>query len=189
MSLQQLRNVSFGKTKSNATGSLGVGYAVLDQNGVIVSPRTTSGVYQLTPGSGLYAAYVTFPDNFRGQILWDTGTVFPETYYATEQYNVEENNPLISDIYVDTQFVTGAVSDIAVVVDAVYSDIGVVTGTLNVVQADVEFIRHIEGGRWRIVNDQMIFYKADNSTEVARFDLYDQFGAPNSETVFERRRA
>lgn len=189
MSLQQLRNVSFGKFKANATGSSGVGYTVLDQAGTIVTSRTTTGVYQLTSGSGLYAAYVTFPDNFRGQILWDTGTAFAETYYATEQYNVEENNPLVSEIHVDTQFITGAISDVAVVLDAVYSDVGMITGTLNIVASDVEFIKHIEGGRWRIVNDQMIFYKSDNATEVARFDLYDQFGAPSSETVFERRRA
>jgi hypothetical protein len=167
MSLQQLRNVTFGKSKANATGTLGVGYTMLDYTGNIITSRTTSGVYQLTSGSGLYAAYVTFPDNFHGQLLWDTGTAFAETYYATEQYNVEENNPLI---------------------DTIHSNIEIVTGTLNVLASDVEFIKHIEGGRWRIVSDQMIFYKSDNITEVARFDLYDQFGSPSSETVFERRR-
>lgn len=167
MSLQQLRNVSFGKSKANASGSSGVGYTILDQTGTTIVSRTTTGVYQLTSGSGLYAAYVTFPDNFHGQLLWDTGTAFTETYYATEQYNAEENNPLI---------------------DAIHSNVGIITGTLNVLASDVEFIKHIEGGRWRIVSDQMIFYKSDNVTEVARFDLYDQFGLPSSETVFERRR-
>lgn len=55
--------------------------------------------------------------------------------------------------------------------------------------AYAEFINNIEGGRWRIVNNQMIFYKSDNTTEVARFNLYDSDGQPATENVFERQRA
>ena len=52
------------------------------------------------------------------------------------------------------------------------------------------FIRDIEGGRWKIDTgtSQMIFYKADNVTEVARFNLFDSAGQPASDNVFERRR-
>lgn len=52
------------------------------------------------------------------------------------------------------------------------------------------FIRHIEGGRWKIdkSSNQMIFYKKDNIIEVARFDLFDSAGQPASDNVFERRR-
>ena len=54
----------------------------------------------------------------------------------------------------------------------------------------LNFLRDIEGGRWRIdiALSQMVFYKADNITEVARFDLLDASGAPVSENVLERRR-
>jgi len=54
-----------------------------------------------------------------------------------------------------------------------------------------EFLEDIQGGRWKIDTalNQMIFYKADNVTEVARFDLFDQFGVPAHENVYERRRA
>jgi hypothetical protein len=52
------------------------------------------------------------------------------------------------------------------------------SGTIEVYNADfdsietfVEAIRDIEYGRWQIVSDQMVFYKADNVTEIARFDL------------------
>jgi hypothetical protein len=41
-------------------------------------------------------------------------------------------------------------------------------------------------GRWKIINKQMIFYKADNITEIARFDLFDDSGNPSAEAVFER---
>ncbi len=52
----------------------------------------------------------------------------------------------------------------------------------------VAFIRNVEGGKWRIVGNQMIFYKADNTTEVARFNLFDSAGNPAMTSVFERRR-
>jgi hypothetical protein len=49
--------------------------------------------------------------------------------------------------------------------------------------ADAEFVKHIEGGRWRIAGNEMIFYRADNVTEVARFTLtYDAGGAPVERT-------
>lgn len=53
----------------------------------------------------------------------------------------------------------------------------------------VNFIRNIEGGKWRIVGNQMIFYKSDNVTEVARFNLFDSAGNPAMANVFERERA
>lgn len=156
MALSQLRNVNFGRTRLNATGSTGVGYQLLDTAGTVVSSRTTAGVYQTAPG--IYAAYVSFPDDFRGQVLWDTGTAFLTASYATEQYNYEENNPKV---------------------DSVYNVVTSMTGTLN-------SIYDIQYGRWRIVGDQMIFYKDDNATEVVRFNLFDDAGNPTMDAVFER---
>lgn len=160
MSLQQLRNVNFGKMFSNATGSSGVGYSIIDISGSVVSTRTTSGVYQLENGSGLYAAYIDIPDSFRGQIMWDTGTIFSSKQYAVEQINVEENNPKIDDIH----------------------------RMLSTVSSMITKIYDIECGRWKIVSNQMIFYKEDNLTEVARFNLFDSTGAPSMDAVFERQK-
>lgn len=53
---------------------------------------------------------------------------------------------------------------------------------------DITFMKDIEGGMWKIVNNQMIFYKSDNSTEVARFNLYDSTGQPTSQNAVERQR-
>jgi len=158
MSLFQLRNVNFGKSKANATGTLGVGYTVYDATGTIVTSRTTSGVYQILTGSGLYAAYVEFPDNFRGQIVWDTGTIFATASFATEQYNYEENNPKVDSIDTRTTQMSGTIAQLY----------------------DVQY------GRWKIVSNQMIFYKEDNSTVVATYNLYDQGGVPTMDAVFER---
>lgn len=160
MSLDQLRNVNFGRTRANATGSTGVGFTLLDVSGSTVLPRTTTGVYQLTSGSGLYAAYVSFPDHFRGQLMWDTGAAFSTPAYATEQFNVEENNPRVDDNW----------------------------RMLNSITGSIETIRGITEGRWKIVGNQMIFYDADNATPVAVFNLFDDGGAPTMDSVFERVR-
>lgn len=54
----------------------------------------------------------------------------------------------------------------------------------------LNFIHDIEGGKWSIVNDQMVFFKADNMTEIARFNLFDKDGNPtiNSPMLRERER-
>lgn len=156
MPLSQLRLVDFGSSKFDATGSSGVGYQLLDAAGSVAVIRTTTGVYQTAPG--IYAAYISFPDNFRGQILWDTGTFFPTTFYATEGYNVEENDPKIA---------------------LTYTAVTQMSGTVN-------SLYDIQYGRWKIENDQMIFYKVDNVTEVARFNLLDDNGNPTMDAVFDR---
>jgi len=158
MSLDQLRNCNFGRLKLNATGSTGVGYTVLDTAGAIVSPRTTTGVYQTAPG--IYAAYITFPTQFRGQVLWDTGSAFVTSSYATEQYNVEENNPKI---------------------DAIDTKVTMMSGTIGQLY-DIQY------GRWKIVSNQMIFYKEDNATVIATFNLFDDLGAPSMDAVFDRQK-
>lgn len=161
MSLSQLRNVNMGPNRANATGSTGVGYTVLDAAGAVVTPRTTVGVYQLTSGSGIYAAYISFPDAFRGQVLWDTGvSAFPTASYATEQYNVEENNPNTDNIW----------------------------GTVQAITGSIQLLRDMTAGRWKIDSSTnvMSFYKEDNVTLVAQFDLFDDLGNPSSDAVFER---
>ena len=58
--------------------------------------------------------------------------------------------------------------------------------TLVLVQADVEIIKKVETGRWRIVSNQMIFYDDDEVTPILTFDLKDQAGLPSMTDVFER---
>ncbi len=48
------------------------------------------------------------------------------------------------------------------------------------------FIKQIEQGRWKIVNNQMIFYDNDNVTPIRTFDLKNQQGQPTMQGVFER---
>jgi len=55
-------------------------------------------------------------------------------------------------------------------------------------QADLSFIRGIEGGMWKIKGAQMIFYAEDNITEIARFNLYDVSGQESATNVYTRKR-
>jgi hypothetical protein len=65
-------------------------------------------------------------------------------------------------------------------------------GTMGKLIADTfansEFTKGIEGGRWHIVDNQMIFYKDDNVTEIARFNLLNNSGGPTSTAVMQRLR-
>lgn len=54
--------------------------------------------------------------------------------------------------------------------------------------ADMAFVKSIEGGRWKIVANQMIFYSDDNVTEIARFDLKAANGSPTMSNPMERVR-
>jgi len=60
--------------------------------------------------------------------------------------------------------------------------------TTQQIKTIVEFLQHIEGGKWEIVGNQMIFYEDDNTTVVATFNLFDVDGNPAMENVFKRER-
>jgi len=59
---------------------------------------------------------------------------------------------------------------------------------LSLVQSDMSIVKKVETGRWRIVNNQMVFYDDDGVTPVLTFNLLDDAGNPSSERVFERVR-
>ena len=219
MPLSQVRNCNFGRLKADATGSSGVGYVLLDSSGNTVTSRTTTGVYQTAPG--IYGAFITFPDDFRGQVLWDTGTAFPDTYYATEAYNVEDNDPRTAVILDQVGVLTGTVDMIGTELLVVSGNVDVaasnatqaavnaygtymkllqvsgsveaIAGTVQAMSASLDDLKSLtqdlydmQFGRWHIIGDHMIFYRADNATEIARFKLLDDAGNPTMDSVFER---
>jgi len=141
VSIKLLKQVNFGESQA---GVATVGFTLLDAEGVVDVPRSTTGVHEVGTNTGIFAAQVTFDTQFSGSILWDTGGASP--VYAAEQYNPTAEN--------------------------------------------IEFIKDIEGGRWTIngTTNKMTFYKSDNTTVVAEFDLQDSGGAPSVSEVFTRLR-
>lgn len=157
MSFSQVKVVDFGKNKS---GLLSVGYTIFNSDGSVNTNRVNSGIYEVSPGSGIYAAIVTFPDDHRGSILWDTGEADLLKAFAIEQYNVEENDPKLSQISV----------------------------SVGQMSSSISLLQDVSVGRWKIADNQMIFFKSDNVTEVMRFNLFDENGVLSNVNVFDRRR-
>jgi len=62
------------------------------------------------------------------------------------------------------------------------------TNALGDLEERLTFLKDIEGGRWKIVANQMIFYKSDNITEVARFNLFNEAGVAAMKNLYERNR-
>ena len=69
-----------------------------------------------------------------------------------------------------------------------------VNGNTNVyateeVKIDQKMARYIHTGRWQVDENtnEMIFYQDDNSTEIARYALFDRNGASSIDELFERR--
>ena len=54
----------------------------------------------------------------------------------------------------------------------------------------LDFLYHVETGRWVVGSgNTMQFFKNDNTTVIATFDLYDSSGGATYQSVFERRRS
>lgn len=71
-------------------------------------------------------------------------------------------------------------------IDGVVDAIKLKTDAIN--WSDITFLRDIEGGKWELKDNQMIFYKSDNVTVVATFDLFDKNDDPSVESVYKRVR-
>ena len=57
------------------------------------------------------------------------------------------------------------------------------------VKVDQKMARYIHTGRWQVdeTTKEMIFYQDDNSTEIARYALFDRSGAASIDELFERK--
>lgn len=92
----------------------------------------------------------------------------------------------VNDRYVFNTNEIGQVTEDLTDIDTLVDTIKAKTDTIN--WADITFLKDIEGGRWKIVDNQMIFYKSDNSTVVATFNLFDSDGNATMINIFDRQR-
>lgn len=83
MSFIVAKSVNFGPLK---TGLLTVGYQLINYDGSVQQGRTTTGIIEISAGTGIYGGDVTFPDGWSGFILWDSGDASP--YYANDNFDV-----------------------------------------------------------------------------------------------------
>lgn len=117
---------------------------------------------------------------------------------------IDNNETKIDNLQTDVTNIDNNVSLMDGKVDNVQSDVdnieinltnlnSTVSGQdtkLDDILTNIQFLIDVEGGAWKIdeITNEMIFYKADNTTEIMRFNLYDLNGLPSHEVVAERRR-
>jgi len=78
-----------------------------------------------------------------------------------------------------------ASEDIVVRDMATQTSVGAVEAAVSIMASDVETIKAVETGRWKIENNQMVFYD-DGGSPLLTFNLFDDSGAGSMENVFER---
>ena len=169
MPVTLIKSANFGR---RGRGLTTVGYTIYDNEGNESQARTTSDIIELqvdAQPSGTFSASIDFSDDFRGTIVWDTGTPLAKRLYAIEQYNEIENSP-----------------DIASIKTTVEAN----AANLDEVKTSVKFTEQMTSGRWSIdtTNKTMTFFDDDNITEVAKFSLLNKSLVLDTEEVFHRLR-
>ena len=102
--------------------------------------------------------------------VWDvSGNALSTGEYSVE-YSLEDSGGL----------------EVLTVEDLIVRDIAK-QSVLTLVKDELEFVKKIESGRWKIVNNQMLFYDNDGVTPILTFDLFDELGLPTMNNVLERK--
>ena len=140
------------------------------------------------------------PDGYSSlHIMWDTGDFFYKKFYASEVFDASQFFVLSSSL----ESLVGPVSstrdevielcneflDMKKGLSDVTDDIAAVNTNITKIMLDLDVVKDYSEGRWKMQDSKMIFFKSDNVTEIARFDLLDDAGLPSMENVFERRKA
>ncbi len=86
-----------------------------------------------------------------------------------------------------TAVVTGDLASVEAKIDAIPDDVWTSTPATDLI-TDIQFIKAVEGGRWKLAGTEMIFYKEDNITEIARYSMRDGSGVPTTANPVERVR-
>lgn len=73
-------------------------------------------------------------------------------------------------------------------IESVKTEVVNIAGAIASIATDLAVVKKVETGRWKIENNQMVFYDDDGVTPLLTFDLKDAAGDPSSTSVFERVR-
>jgi len=163
-----VKTVNFGSTKTGRAAT--IGYRLIDDTGTPIQARSQAGVYEAFPGTGIYAANITFPDDFVGTILWDIEGVRP--VYAAEEFNNSINGTGVSQQVAD-----------------VTMQVGIVTDQVSDLADEIRFIRGMTAGRWTLdsKDSTMTFYDESGRNVLVTYEMLDARGRPSLESVYDRR--
>jgi hypothetical protein len=107
MSYQRFKTAAFGSAHASLAT---VGYALYNADGSLNTARTTGGVAERPAGSGTYAAVVTFPASFQGELRWDSGETTP--VFASEEINPGRDEFTDAAISSRSTYAGGAVASV-----------------------------------------------------------------------------
>jgi hypothetical protein len=115
-------------------------------------------------------------------------TIVSTTSSINSKVDIIDTN--VDTVVTTTNSINSKVDILDTNLDALIVDTTAIDVKIDGIQTLIEFIRDVEGGKWRIDStlNQMIFYKPDNTTELMRFNLYDANGTQSSNVITERRR-
>lgn len=132
-------------------------------------------------GAGVYKKGIIFSDLGQHRIL-----------YTFDKIVVDELGNIVVDEIgnIVVCVLPGSYPDTIQGVMVIEEDITIQTikEKIDGLAVDVNFIKNIEGGKWELKNNQMIFYDTFGTVEIMRFNLFDQDDVPSMENVFKRER-
>jgi len=135
---------------------------------------TTKSVSLSDIGSGWY------------QRTWDSSALGGSPTVIVAEYTVTDNGKIAQDVLLFGASGSCTPADVATAVWEKAMSAHTTPGTFG---GGVNTIFDVETGRWVIENNQMIFYKPDNVTELFRFDLFENRDtAPTEDIVKDRKR-
>lgn len=168
MTTSLIKTANFGRNKTGRASL--TGYRLIDDTGVAVRERTQVGVYETYPGTGIYAADISFEDGFKGTILWDIEGDNP--VFAAEEFNDIVNG--------------GAVKQ---QVTEVTTQVGIVSDQVTDLADEIRFIRGMTAGRWTLdkKDSTMTYYDESGMNVLVTYEMLDERGKPSIESVYDRR--
>ncbi len=177
---------------TNMSGSNKVGIGLIAGRVILETSSITSGLIHV---SGVGILEDTDGNEIKSG-TWNGGVTIINELMSLQSIKDSVLNGVLSE-YTDSGtlgFTVNSIEDkidiIDTNVDEILVDTSVLDSKIDIIDTNIDFIKDIEGGRWKRDGTQMIFYKADNITEIGRFNLLDIDGnsASESEDVFERTR-
>ena len=142
------------------------------------SPSENALIYaQVLDGDGNPANSATVTLN----LFKSTGTKYLDSKTMTY---ITGSNGLYQYAFTSPSSMSRMIADVSATSPTAYG-----TESISVSQwaSNIDSIKKIESGRWKIQNNQMLFYDEDETTVLFTFDLLDGSGNPSATTVYERR--
>ena len=126
---------------------------------------------------------MTESSHIPGIFSWDTSNIIsPPTVPTSIVVKMTSGTDIVY-----SKMTIGGVID--VIKDKVHTienyDDSVLQSKIEIIESNVDTLLNIGKGNWKIEGNQMIFLNID-STELMRFNLFDENGNPSTEGVYKR---